>query len=108
MEVSLQRAGRRAKAAWRRRTRRLVSFTLADYRAIDPRSPHLNIPVCQPGGIFKEAFMAAVSNFALRLPQSLMDDVKRMAKQNTVSVNQFLVQAAWMAGLPRMVIQSAG
>jgi len=52
--------------------------------------------------------MAAVSNFALRLPQSLMDDVKRMAKQNTVSVNQFLVQAAWMAGLPRMVIQSAG
>ena len=38
--------------------------------------------------------MATVSNFALRLPPSLMEDVKKLAKQDTVSVNQFLVQAA--------------
>jgi len=38
--------------------------------------------------------MAAVSNVALRLPPSLMEDVKKMAKQDTVSVNQFPGQAA--------------
>ena len=38
--------------------------------------------------------MATVSNFALRLPPSLMEDVKALATQDAVSVNQFLVQAA--------------
>jgi hypothetical protein len=38
--------------------------------------------------------MATVSNFALRLPPSLMEDVKTLATQDAVSVNQFLVQAA--------------
>ena len=38
--------------------------------------------------------MATISNFALRIPPSLMEDVKKMAKQDSVSVNQFLVQAA--------------
>ncbi len=38
--------------------------------------------------------MASVSNFALRLPPSLMEDVKTLATQDAVSVNQFLVQAA--------------
>lgn len=38
--------------------------------------------------------MASVSNFALRLPPSLMKDVKALAEQDDVSVNQFLVQAA--------------
>ena len=38
--------------------------------------------------------MATISNFALRLPPSLMDDVKMLATQDAVSVNQFLVQAA--------------
>lgn len=38
--------------------------------------------------------MATVSNFALRIPPSLMEDVKTMAAQDAVSVNQFLVQAA--------------
>jgi hypothetical protein len=38
--------------------------------------------------------MATVSNFALRLPPSLMEDVKTLANQDAVSVNQFLVQAA--------------
>jgi hypothetical protein len=37
--------------------------------------------------------MAAVSNFALRLPPSLMEDVKALAAQDAVSVNQFVVQA---------------
>jgi len=38
--------------------------------------------------------MATVSNFALRLPPSLMEDVKVLATRDSVSVNQFLVQAA--------------
>lgn len=38
--------------------------------------------------------MATISNFALRLPPSLMEDVKALATQDAVSVNQFLVQAA--------------
>jgi len=37
--------------------------------------------------------MATVSNFALRLPPSLMEDVKALAAQDAVSVNQFVVQA---------------
>lgn len=31
----------------------LVSFNLADYRPIDPRSTHLAIPVCRPGDILR-------------------------------------------------------
>ena len=38
--------------------------------------------------------MATVSNFALRIPPSLMEDVKALAMQDDVSINQFLVQAA--------------
>ncbi len=38
--------------------------------------------------------MATVSNFALRIPPSLMEDVKALATEDAVSVNQFLVQAA--------------
>ncbi len=38
--------------------------------------------------------MATVSNFALRIPPSLMEDVKVLAARDAVSVNQFLVQAA--------------
>ena len=38
--------------------------------------------------------MAATSNFALRIPPSLMEDVKALANQDAVSVNQFLVHAA--------------
>lgn len=38
--------------------------------------------------------MAAVSNYALRLPNSLMADVKALAESDGVSVNQFLVVAA--------------
>ena len=37
--------------------------------------------------------MATTSNFALRIPPSLMEDVKVLATQDAVSVNQFLVQA---------------
>jgi hypothetical protein len=37
--------------------------------------------------------MATTSNFALRLPPSLMEDVKALAAQDAVSVNQFVVQA---------------
>ena len=37
--------------------------------------------------------MASVSNFALRLPPSLMEDVKTIAASDNVSVNQFIVQA---------------
>ena len=38
--------------------------------------------------------MASVSNFALRLPPSLMEDVKALAARDSVSVNTWLVQAA--------------
>ncbi|WP_158743179.1 toxin-antitoxin system HicB family antitoxin [Acidisphaera sp. L21] len=38
--------------------------------------------------------MATISNFALRIPPSLMEDVKTLALQDAMSVNQFLVQAA--------------
>lgn len=38
--------------------------------------------------------MATISNFALRLPPSVMEDVKTLAARDQVSVNQFLVQAA--------------
>jgi hypothetical protein len=38
--------------------------------------------------------LATISNFALRIPPSLMEDVKALASQDAVSVNQFLVQAA--------------
>jgi hypothetical protein len=34
------------------------------------------------------------SHFALLIPSSLLEDVKALAAQNAVSVNQFLVQAA--------------
>ena len=37
--------------------------------------------------------MASVSNFALRIPPSLMEDVKAIAASDSVSVNQFIVQA---------------
>ncbi len=37
--------------------------------------------------------MASVSNFALRLPPSLMEDVKALSAQDSVSINQFVVQA---------------
>ncbi len=37
--------------------------------------------------------MATVSNFVLRVPAFLMEDVKALATQDAVSVNQFLVQA---------------
>lgn len=37
--------------------------------------------------------MASISNFALRLPPSLMEDVKAIAASDDVSVNQFIVQA---------------
>jgi HicB family len=37
--------------------------------------------------------MASVSNFALRLPPSLMEDVKAIASNDSVSINQFVVQA---------------
>ncbi len=37
--------------------------------------------------------MASVSNFALRLPPSLMEDVKAISSRDLVSVNQFVVQA---------------
>ena len=37
--------------------------------------------------------MATTSNFALRIPPSLMEDVEALATQDAVSVNQFLVQA---------------
>jgi len=38
--------------------------------------------------------LATISNFALRIPLSLMEDVKALATQDAVPVNQFLVQAA--------------
>jgi hypothetical protein len=38
--------------------------------------------------------MATISNFALRRPPSLMEEVKALAAQDAVSVNQFVVQAA--------------
>jgi hypothetical protein len=37
--------------------------------------------------------MASVSTFALRLPPSLMEDVKALAAQNAVSVRPFVFQA---------------
>jgi HicB-like protein involved in pilus formation len=37
--------------------------------------------------------MASISNFALRLPPSSMEDVKVIAANDSVSVNQFIVQA---------------
>ncbi len=37
--------------------------------------------------------MASVSNFALRLPPSLMEDVKAIASVDQMSINQFVVQA---------------
>jgi hypothetical protein len=37
--------------------------------------------------------MASVSNFALRLPPSLMEDVKAISAKDSVSINQFVVQA---------------
>ncbi len=37
--------------------------------------------------------MATVSNYALRLPVSLMADVKDLAETDAVSVNQFIVIA---------------
>ncbi len=38
--------------------------------------------------------MATTSNFALRIPPSLMEDIRALATQDDVSINQFLVQAA--------------
>lgn len=38
--------------------------------------------------------MAGSKPFALRIPSSLMEDVKALAAQDVVSVNRFLVQAA--------------
>ena len=37
--------------------------------------------------------MASISNFALRIRPSLMVDVKAIAAHDSVSVNQFIVQA---------------
>ena len=37
--------------------------------------------------------MATVSNYALRIPPSLMKEVKDLAKQDDTSVNQFIVLA---------------
>ena len=37
--------------------------------------------------------MATVSNYALRIPPSLMKEVKDLAKQDNTSVNQFIVLA---------------
>ena len=37
--------------------------------------------------------MASISNFALRLPPSLMEDVKAIAAVDQISINQFVVQA---------------
>ena len=37
--------------------------------------------------------MASISNFALRLPPSLMEDVKAIAAKDSVSINQLVVQA---------------
>ena len=37
--------------------------------------------------------MATTSNFMLRIPSSLMEDVEVLATQDAVSVNQFLTQA---------------
>ena len=37
--------------------------------------------------------MVTIINFALRIPASLMKDVKALATRDAVSVNQFLVQA---------------
>ncbi len=37
--------------------------------------------------------MATISNFALRLPPSLMEDVKAIAALDQISINQFVVQA---------------
>ncbi len=38
--------------------------------------------------------MTGSKPFALRIPPSLLDDVKALAARDAVSVNQFLVQAA--------------
>ena len=38
--------------------------------------------------------MATVSNFALRIPPSLMEEVRELAERDQVSINQFLVTAA--------------
>lgn len=37
--------------------------------------------------------MATSSNFALRLPPSLMNEVKELAAQDATSINQFVVTA---------------
>ena len=37
--------------------------------------------------------MATINNFTLRIPASLMEDVKALATRDAMSVNQFLVQA---------------
>jgi hypothetical protein len=40
-----------------------------------------------------ETVMASISNFALRLPPSLMVDVKAIADHDLMSINQFIVLA---------------
>ena len=37
--------------------------------------------------------MATVTGYALRLPNSVMDEVKRAAEQDATSINQFIVVA---------------
>ena len=37
--------------------------------------------------------MATVSNYALRIPPSLMEEIKDLAKEDDTSVNQFIVLA---------------
>jgi hypothetical protein len=37
--------------------------------------------------------MATISNYALRIPPSLMEEVRDLAKQDDTSVNQFIVLA---------------
>jgi len=37
--------------------------------------------------------MATISNYALRLPASMMEDVKALAESDAVSINQFIVVA---------------
>jgi hypothetical protein len=53
----------------------------------------MNLPLPSRGHT-EEIDMASISNFALRLPPSLMEEVKAFAAQDSISVNQFVVQAA--------------
>ena len=45
------------------------------------------------GGVSERTEMATISNYALRIPPSLMEEVRDLAKQDDTSVNQFIVLA---------------